>query len=132
MPKGKVYLSQTTGWGFFRALLFETVRQVLLILYSNQKNAYVAELLEHKMVLYVNYEELSEELQSFLEAEDFILQQCAVYEGIQDTGFVLRVDNRSGCMGMNGFPFSPVRQKSCLRASEVGRGRLKASKLKSL
>lgn len=55
-----------------------------------------------------------------------------MYEGIQDTGFVLHFVNRSGCMGTNGLPFSPVRQNSCVRASEVGRGRLKASKLKSL
>ena len=34
-----------------------------------------------------------EELQSFLEAVDSILQQCALHEGIQDIGFVLRMVN---------------------------------------
>ena len=45
------------------------------------------------MALYSSCEEVSEELQSFLEAVDSVLRQCSVHEGIQDTGFVLRVVN---------------------------------------
>ena len=45
------------------------------------------------MASYINYEEVSGELESFLEAVDSILQQCAVHEGIQETGFVLRLVN---------------------------------------
>ena len=41
--------------------------------------------------LYVSCEEVSEELQSFLEAVDSGLQQCSMHEGIQDAGFVLCV-----------------------------------------
>jgi hypothetical protein len=36
---------------------------------------------------------MTEELQSFHEAVDYIFQQCVLYEGIQDAGFVLRVVN---------------------------------------
>lgn len=45
------------------------------------------------MASYINYEEVSGELEYFLEAVDSILQQCAVHEGIQETGFVLRLVN---------------------------------------
>ena len=45
------------------------------------------------MASYSSCEEVSEELQSFLEAVDSVLRQCSVQEGIQDTGFVLRVVN---------------------------------------
>ena len=45
------------------------------------------------MVSHTNYKEVSGRLESFLEAVDSILQQCAVHEGIQDTGFVLRLVN---------------------------------------
>ena len=33
------------------------------------------------------------EFSSFLESVDSILQQCAIYNDIQDTGFVLRIVN---------------------------------------
>ena len=45
------------------------------------------------MASYGSCGEVSEELQSFLEAVDSVLRQCSVHEGIQDTGFVLRVVN---------------------------------------
>ena len=46
------------------------------------------------MASYTNlYEKVSWELESFLETVDSILQQCAVHEGIPDTGFVLRLVN---------------------------------------
>ena len=45
------------------------------------------------MALCTSCEEVSEELQSFLEAVDSVLQQCSVHEGIQDTGFVLHMVN---------------------------------------
>ena len=45
------------------------------------------------MASYANCEEISEELQSFLEAVDSVLRQISVHEGTQGTGFVLRVVN---------------------------------------
>ena len=65
----------------------------LCFLSSNQNNHYIAASLEHKMASHTNYEQVSGGLESFLEAVDSILQQCAVHEGIQDTGFVLHLVN---------------------------------------
>ena len=45
------------------------------------------------MLLYISCEEVFKEPQSFLETADSVLQQCSMHEGIQDTGFVLRMVN---------------------------------------
>ena len=45
------------------------------------------------MASYASCEEVSEELQSFLDALDSVLLQCSVHERIQDAGFVLGVVN---------------------------------------